>query len=258
MMSARKNDADDAVMNRMSAGKSERADATKKTMSAMKKTMKKDDDRAALSIDDRAALGLGCWASSAPLKRDVFAVAKRALSQEAQLPLFDDKTVSERIAGSLPLTVRLSAGPYTPRSFSLVSRGSLSGLLSWAMAILTPPATLPSRGSLARAFACLSLLPAPSHRSDPGALGTTCPHPPPPPSGGGNMPSLTGSHHPHRHMSERHMPFLLRTHRPHHYMSKTAGTCPHSPVLIGTHHRGQLLMRQHSSSLIKEAAVNVR
>jgi len=109
------------------------------------------------SRDTRTARSLNAnW-----LPRDARSVvslnAHRPENVEAQLPLPHSQARVEEVAGSLPLTVRLSAGPYdTSRSLTMRSHESLSGLLHLhPVAILIPPATLPSRGSLLGPLAVL-------------------------------------------------------------------------------------------------------
>lgn len=114
--------------------------------------------------------------------------ANRPEIVEAQLPLLMTMKPSfERLVGSLPLTMKPSAGPYTSCSISTESHESLTGSLpSHRVATLIPPATVASRGSLTT----LAGLPGSRiHQDpDPGARYNMAP-PPTPSRGRGALPS---------------------------------------------------------------------
>jgi len=122
---------------------------------------------------------------------------------EAQLPLLMTMKPSfEEVAGSLPPCSHVSVGPYdTSCSWAMESHESLTGLLHlYQVAILTPPTTLPPRGSLTN----LAGLPGSRiHQDpDPGARHKSDPTPNPLPREGdlsrahpSKVTILTGGHH---------------------------------------------------------------
>lgn len=134
----------------VSAMKKEAGMMMMKEVSGVSGRVKWSVKRESLCGVERGVPGIGLRASVAPLERDVFAVAKHALSPEAQLPLvMFASSHSEEVVGApasddeTVLTYLLLTGQW--------SQESLTGLLQLhQVAILIPPATLPSRGSLIR------------------------------------------------------------------------------------------------------------
>lgn len=214
-----------AMKKTISAEKNEAIDGMKKTMSAMKtmkKTMRKNAEPGTQIIDDRAALNVGSWAPVAPLKRDVCVAAKRALSQEAQLPLLMFAGSHSKRQPGPSHDGETVMGPYTSCSAVPWSQESLIGLPTSHRQSLE--ASLASR--------CPS-----SSRHRPGGARPRGPHPPcPPPKGWGKHAVPHHSSPPSSaHVVESHIPSFFRAHRPSsHHVEKQAHAVPHhsSPSLI--------------------------
>lgn len=157
----------------------------------------------------------------------------------------------EEVAGSLPLTVRLSAGPYTSCSNSPRSHESLLGLLlAHRVAILTPPTLF----SFGRGGACSgrSLFPRRPLKASlpldaPGPiLASTRPR--------SARPTPCPLPREGEHCRAHAVPVLIVHHRHHHVMS----TALHRPAIIDPHRPSSSHAVPHPhSSLITTEVTNV-